>query len=196
MKKLLILIILGVFGAFSPALAQDSPLVPPVNNTNPNVLKPSMIGPHAGESVVEIKGRIDLGGVDYYSAEPRNAEMIAQGVAQGFWSQLEHIATQEERIAIRALSVPNISFTDIRENWVLRPQLKESEGQGYSLLVYINTTAHPKLLQAFRQMPDFYFGMVQIKVHYAQNGPERLINPINPAYGSRVTKQFGPFEAR
>jgi hypothetical protein len=80
--------------------------------------------------------------------------------------------------------------------WELRPQLKASEAEGYTILVYINTSGHPKLLQAFRQMTDFNFTMVYMRVRYFQNGPERIIPAANPISGSRVTKQFGPFESR
>lgn len=144
------------------------------------------------QSVIEIKGRIDMGSTNYYSVIP---EMDAGLMAiLMLWVQaLESTLTEREFESV-LLNDPDLEKTLFGS--AIRPQFKQSEQQGYNLYIFLNTAAHPKLLEAFKNLKQVEFPMGKLIVKYSQNGPEQSIYAHSPATGSVVTKTIGPYQPK
>ena len=142
------------------------------------------------QSVIEIKGKIDMGNTNYYSVAP-NLDLTHILFGQ-FIPCIENSCTEQELSIIN--NDENLKKTFFGH--AIRPQLKESEHKGYSVYFYMNTAAHPKILECFKKITHIEFPMGNLIVKYAKTGPEQSIYPHNPASGSVVTKALGPFQPK
>lgn len=144
------------------------------------------------QSVMEIKGRIDMGSTNYYSVIPEFDAGIQYILM--LWIGAIHSTLTEQEINYLVQTDPDLSETLF--GGAIRPQFKQSEQQGYSLFIFMNTAAHPKLLEAFKSLNQVEFPMGKLIVKYSQNGPEQSIYAHSPATGSTVTKTIGPFQPK
>jgi hypothetical protein len=144
------------------------------------------------QSVIEIKGRIDMGSTNYYSVMPE-METGLMAVFMLWLREIESTLTERELDSI-FFNDPDLEKTFF--GGAVRPQFKQSEQQGYSLYLFLNTAAHPKLLEAFKNLKQVEFPMGKLTVKYSQNGPEQSIYAHSPATGSTVTKTIGPYQPK
>jgi hypothetical protein len=142
------------------------------------------------QSVIEIKGRIDMGSTNYYSVIPVAG---IEAILYSWIQALESTLTEREFESV-LLNDPDLEKTLFGS--AVRPQFKQSEQQGYSLYVFLNTAAHPKLLEAFKNLKQVELPMGKLIVKYSQNGPEQSIYAHSPATGSVVTKTIGPYQPK
>lgn len=127
------------------------------------------------DSVLVIKGKIDMGQTDYYSVLP----FIGEGSLTIDGKPIE--------IVMQEIGVNKADFV---------PQFKSSSSAGWALYIYAPTGANPDFWQKFKAMNNVAMtslGVVRVK--YQQNGNSTAI-PVTPGQGMQISKPIGPVQPK
>jgi hypothetical protein len=124
------------------------------------------------DSVLIIKGKIDMGTTDYYSVEP---------------------VFVNEWIYIDGEPVPSMGFFN---SAALVPQFKSSASAGWTIYLYVITGLSPSYWEVFQTM-----GIVtlkssgSVKVKYHKYGTPETIS-VTPGQGVKTSKIIGPMQSK
>jgi len=122
------------------------------------------------DSVLVIRGKIDMGQTNYYSVLP---------------DSIGGLATDGKT-----------PLADIFYKGDVVPQFKSSEAAGWVIYLYAQTGSNPDLWQKFKAMSNVKMvsnGAILVKLQ--QNGSETTM-PASPGQGTQITKTIGTVQPK
>lgn len=127
------------------------------------------------DSVLVIRGKIDMGQTDYYSVLP----VIGEGFLMIDGKPLETMAQD--------VGINKADFV---------PQFKSSAAAGWAIYLYAPTGANPNFWQKFKAMNNVAMtSLGAVRVTLKQGGSSTMI-PVVPGQGAQMTKPIGPVQPK
>lgn len=147
-----------------------------IGNFNANILN-TQINMYQGgplDSVLVIKGKIDMGQMNYYSVTPVFGEDVV-------------IDNKSLSTLAQELGLNKIEFV---------PQFKSSEAAGWALYLYFQTGNDPTKWQKFKAISNVKMtSLGGVRVKTQQNGSQTGV-PATPGIGTVMTKTIGPVQPK
>jgi len=126
------------------------------------------------DSLLIIKGKIDMGTTDYYSVLPSFA---------GDWLIIDGNPVP--------LMAPGFFY---KANYV--PQFKSSASAGWAIYFYVSTGSNPEYWEVFQKINNLTFkSLGKARVKYQKNGNFKTIS-VTPGNNIEITKPIGPVQPK